>query len=111
MNFYTDNPALKFQLSHPLMQKIVSLRERNFSEKEKYDFAPQDFEDAIDNTTTDTNYNKPLANATNTLLSSKIGKYIYIQNNLDYALKLEYGASKQAPQGMVRINVERFAKR
>ena len=49
MNFYTDNPALKFQLSHPLMQKIVSLRERNFSEKEKYDFAPQDFEDAIDN--------------------------------------------------------------
>ena len=49
MNFYTDNPALKFQLSHPLMQKIVSLRERNFSDKEKYDFAPQDFEDAIDN--------------------------------------------------------------
>ncbi len=49
MNFYTNNPALKFQLSHPLMQKIVSLRERNFSEKDKYEYAPQDFEDAIDN--------------------------------------------------------------
>ncbi len=49
MNFYKNNPALKFQLTHPLMQKIVTLRERNFSEKDKYDFAPQDFEDAIDN--------------------------------------------------------------
>ncbi|MFV0391477.1 MAG: acyl-CoA dehydrogenase family protein [Paludibacteraceae bacterium] len=49
MNFYTDNPALKFQLSHPLMQKIVTLRERNFADKDKFDFAPQDFEDAIDN--------------------------------------------------------------
>ncbi|NLI72177.1 MAG: hypothetical protein GX361_05530 [Bacteroidales bacterium] len=49
MNFYTDNPALKFQLSHPLMQKIVSLRERNFAGKDKYDYAPQDFEDAVDN--------------------------------------------------------------
>ena len=69
------------------------------------------FEDAIENSTTDTNYNKALANATNTLLDGKIGKYIYIQNNLDYAAKLEYGASKQAPAGIVRVNVERFAKR
>lgn len=69
------------------------------------------FEDAIDNTTDDTNSAKALSNATNTLLKGKIGKYIYIQNNLDYAVKLEYGASKQAAQGMVRINVERFAKR
>lgn len=69
------------------------------------------FEDAIDNTTEDTNSAKALSNATNTLLSGKIGKYIYIQNNLDYAVKLEYGASKQAPAGIVRVNVERFAKR
>ena len=48
-NFYTDNAALKFQLSHPLMKKIVALKERNFAEKDKYDFAPRDFEDAIDN--------------------------------------------------------------
>jgi len=49
MNFFNDNPSLKFQLSHPLMQKIVALKERNFAEKDKYDYAPQDFEDAIDN--------------------------------------------------------------
>jgi alkylation response protein AidB-like acyl-CoA dehydrogenase len=49
MNFYNDNPALKFQLSHPLMQKIVTLKERNFADKDKYDYASRDFEDAIDN--------------------------------------------------------------
>ena len=49
MNFYTDNPALKYQLSHPLMQKIVALKERNFAEKDQYDYAPADFADAIDN--------------------------------------------------------------
>lgn len=48
MNFYTDNPALKFQLSHPLMQKIVTLKEQNFADKDKFDFAARDFEDAID---------------------------------------------------------------
>lgn len=49
MNYYSNNPALKFQLSHPLMQKIVTLKEQNFAEKDTYDFAPVDFEDAIDN--------------------------------------------------------------
>ncbi|HLP05378.1 MAG TPA: acyl-CoA dehydrogenase family protein [Paludibacter sp.] len=49
MNFFNDNPSLKFQLSHPLMQKIVALKERNFADKDKYDYAPQDFEDAVDN--------------------------------------------------------------
>lgn len=69
------------------------------------------FEDAIDNSTTDTNYNKALANATNTIRKGNLGGTIFIQNNLDYAVKLEYGASKQAPAGVVRVNVERFAKR
>lgn len=49
MNYYSNNPVLKFQLSHPLMQKIVTLREQNFNEKDLFDFAPKDFEDAIDN--------------------------------------------------------------
>lgn len=49
MNFFNDNPAIKFQLSHPLMQKIVNLKERNFADKDKYDYASLDFEDAIDN--------------------------------------------------------------
>ncbi|MDO9511086.1 MAG: acyl-CoA dehydrogenase family protein [Bacteroidales bacterium] len=47
-NFYTDNPNLKFQLSHPLMEKIVRLKENNYIDKDKYDYAPVDFEDAID---------------------------------------------------------------
>ena len=48
MNFYKENPALKFQLSHPLMHKIVDLKEQGYADKDKYDYAPQDFEDAID---------------------------------------------------------------
>jgi alkylation response protein AidB-like acyl-CoA dehydrogenase len=48
MNFYSENPALKFQLSNPLMKKIVALKERNFADKDKFDYAPQDHEDAID---------------------------------------------------------------
>jgi 3-(methylthio)propanoyl-CoA dehydrogenase len=47
-NFYLDNPELKFHLTHPLMKKIVALKERNFAEKEKYDYSPLDFEDAMD---------------------------------------------------------------
>jgi len=49
MNYYHNNPALKFQLSHPLMQKVVTLKEQNFIEKDKYEYAPKDFEDCIDN--------------------------------------------------------------
>jgi alkylation response protein AidB-like acyl-CoA dehydrogenase len=48
-NFYTDNPDLKFHLNHPLMKRIVSLKERNFSEKDSFEYAPVDFEDAMDN--------------------------------------------------------------
>ena len=47
-NFYTDNPVLKHYLTHPLMEKIVALKERDFADADKYDYAPQDFEDAID---------------------------------------------------------------
>ena len=48
-NFYTDNPALKFQLLHPLMEKIVALKERNYSDQNLYDEAPENFNDALDN--------------------------------------------------------------
>lgn len=47
-NFYNDNKHLKFHLSHPMMKKIISLRERDFVEKEEFDYAPLDFEDAMD---------------------------------------------------------------
>lgn len=47
-NFYNDNPALKHYLTHPLMEKIVALKERDFADAEKYDYAPQDYADALD---------------------------------------------------------------
>ena len=47
-NFYNDNPVLKHHLTHPLMSKIVALKERDFSEADKYDYAPFNFDDAMD---------------------------------------------------------------
>ncbi|MCR5362781.1 MAG: acyl-CoA dehydrogenase family protein, partial [Bacteroidales bacterium] len=50
MNFYSDHPELKFQLENsPLMKRIVELKERSFADKDAYDYAPQNFEDAMDN--------------------------------------------------------------
>jgi len=48
-NFFTDNPSLRFHLYHPLMEKIVRIRENNFEEKDLYEDAPADYEDAMDN--------------------------------------------------------------
>ena len=47
-NLYNDNRDLKFHLTHPMMQKLVMLKERNFTDKEDFDYAPLDFEDAMD---------------------------------------------------------------
>lgn len=47
-NFYNDNDSLKHYLNHPMMEKIVDLKERNFADADKYDYAPQNFEDAMD---------------------------------------------------------------
>jgi hypothetical protein len=47
-NFFTDNSDLLFHLKHPLMKKIVALKERDFADKDKFDYAPLDFEDAMD---------------------------------------------------------------
>lgn len=47
-NFFLDNSDLKHHLHHPLMEKLVALRERNYSDAEKYDYAPFNFEDAMD---------------------------------------------------------------
>lgn len=47
-NYYTDNSELKFHLNHPLMEKIVQLKERNFSFRKEFPYAPFDYEDAID---------------------------------------------------------------
>ena len=47
MNYYTDNPVLKHYLSHPLFRRIVEIREKNFAEADKYDYAPMNFEEAV----------------------------------------------------------------
>lgn len=47
-NFYTDTPQFRHYLQHPLMKRIVELKENNYTESEEYDYAPIDFEDAMD---------------------------------------------------------------
>ena len=54
-NFFEDNDALKFQLDNPMMKEIVRLKERDYKDYGKYDYAPKDFEDAKDS------YNKILS--------------------------------------------------
>lgn len=54
-NFFDDNKALLFHLNHPLMDKIITLKERDFKDYGKYDYAPKDIEDAKDS------YNKVLS--------------------------------------------------
>lgn len=45
---YNDNRDIKFHLSHPLMKRIVELKEHNYADAEKFDYAALDFEDAMD---------------------------------------------------------------
>lgn len=48
-NYYTDHPEIGFHLEHPLMRRIVELKERNFADKDQFDDAPVNYEDAIEN--------------------------------------------------------------
>ena len=48
-NYYSDHPEIGFHLNHPLMKRIVDLKERNYEDKDKYEDAPVDYEDAIEN--------------------------------------------------------------
>ncbi|MGL5273821.1 MAG: acyl-CoA dehydrogenase family protein [Phocaeicola sp.] len=47
-NFYTDIPELKFHLNNPIMERICQLKERDYQDKEEFDYAPQDYADAMD---------------------------------------------------------------
>lgn len=47
-NFYLDNSDLRHHLTHPLMEKLVTMRERNYADAEKYDYAPFNYADAMD---------------------------------------------------------------
>ena len=49
-NYYSDHPEIAFHLSHPEMKKVVDLREKNYEDAQKgIDYAPVDFEDAMEN--------------------------------------------------------------
>ncbi|MBD3274949.1 MAG: acyl-CoA dehydrogenase, partial [Candidatus Marinimicrobia bacterium] len=48
-NFFTDNKDLLFQFEHLGIEDIVRMKESDYSEAEKYDFAPRDYDDALDN--------------------------------------------------------------
>ena len=48
-NYYTDHPEIEFHLDHPLMKRIVELKERNYADATAHDEAPINYEDAIEN--------------------------------------------------------------
>ncbi len=48
-NYYTDHPEIEFHLNHPLMKRVVDLKERNYVEKDQFEDAPVNYEDAIEN--------------------------------------------------------------
>lgn len=47
-NFFNDNKALQYHLNHPLMHKIVDMKEREYTQSGEFDYAPRNFEDALD---------------------------------------------------------------
>ena len=47
-NFYTDIPELKYHLNNPMMERICQLKERDYRDKNEFDYAPQDYADAMD---------------------------------------------------------------
>lgn len=48
-NYYTDHPEIGFHLDHPLMKRIVELKERGYADKDRYEDAPVNYEDALEN--------------------------------------------------------------
>jgi len=52
--------------------------------------------------------NKAVNSATTFIGNTPVWQELTLTNNLPYAQRLEYGWSKQAPTGVVRVNVLRF---
>lgn len=48
-NYYSDHTEIEFHLNHPLMKRVVDLKERNYVEKDQFEDAPVNYEDAIEN--------------------------------------------------------------
>ena len=47
-NFFKDTPDFKFHFKDPIVKKVIKLKEDNFEQSEKFDYAPLDHDDAID---------------------------------------------------------------
>lgn len=47
-NFFTDNPDLVFTLKNIGLEKVLELKEHNYTECGKFDIAPENYEDALD---------------------------------------------------------------
>gem|GEM_PF-4410720 len=48
-NYFTDNEDIQFYLNDARFKDIFELRETGYTENIAYQFAPEDFEDALDN--------------------------------------------------------------
>lgn len=48
MNYYTDNKVLRHYLKHPLMQRIVQMQERDYTQAAQFNYAPIDFNEAVE---------------------------------------------------------------
>lgn len=70
------------------------------------------FDTPSDNTidTLDNSGNTAINKANSKIMNNKVPMVYWINNNLPYIMRLEYGWSKQSPSGMVRLNIQRFNK-
>lgn len=48
-NFFSDNPDLVFQFERLALQEVVEIAEHGYQEAKQYNYAPADYQDAIDN--------------------------------------------------------------
>ena len=48
-NYYSDHPEIAFHLNHPLMKRVVDLKERYYIDNDNFSDAPVNYEDAIEN--------------------------------------------------------------
>ena len=47
MNYYSDNEALRHYLKHPLLERIVDMKERGYADAAVHDYAPEDYSGAV----------------------------------------------------------------
>lgn len=48
MNYYSDNKELRHYLSHPLLKRIVEMKERGYTQADSFNYAPIDFAEAVE---------------------------------------------------------------